>query len=180
MLNKPTQKRLKELLHYDPRENFGDFTWKVDRNFNAKVGDKAGFLHSKGYIHIKVDGKQYKAHRLAWLYEKGYLPENQIDHRDRIRNHNWICNLRESTQICNSRNCKLAKNNSSGVTGVHWAARDKRWPASIGVPKKINLGNFIDKLEAVKARWEAEKRYNFPDCSTISAAYLYLQEREIV
>jgi hypothetical protein len=37
----------------------------------------------------------------------------------------------------------------------------------------------LKELKAVSARWEAEKKYKFPDCSTKSTAYLYLKERNV-
>ena len=71
-----TQSRLKEVLSYDP--DSGKFTWKINRG-SMKAGSVAGYLDSSnGYICIRLDGKLYKAHRLAWFYTHGYDPENQI------------------------------------------------------------------------------------------------------
>ena len=55
-----------------------------------------------------------------------------------------------------------------------------KWDAQIKINyKKHRLGQFKSKLKAVSARWEAEKKYKFPDCSTKSTAYLYLKERNV-
>ena len=45
------------------------------------------------------------------------------------------------------------KNNKYGYVGVIWHILAKRWVVSIIISKKrINLGSFKDKIEAVQAR----------------------------
>ncbi|MBT7631294.1 MAG: hypothetical protein HN597_16565 [Desulfobacula sp.] len=67
-----------------------------------------------------------------------------------------------------------------GVTGVFYIDAIDKWDAQIKINyKKHRLGQFKSKLKAVSARWEAEKKYKFPDCSTKSTAYLYLKERNV-
>jgi len=51
-----------------------------------------------GYIIIKINRKDYQAHRLAWLYEYGNFPKQTIDHINRIKTDNRICNLRDVSQ----------------------------------------------------------------------------------
>jgi len=65
-----TQAGLKELLNYNPET--GDFAW-------VKSKKPAGGISSYGYRRIIIDGKEHKAHRLAWLYTHGVFPEDQID-----------------------------------------------------------------------------------------------------
>ena len=82
------------------------------------------------------------------------------DHEDRNELNNRKSNLRECTHIENMRNSSLYKNNTSGVTGVHWCNKDKRWVASIAVDKKLKrIGGFINKEDAIKARLKAEFKY---------------------
>lgn len=101
-----TQERLRALLDYNP--DSGVFTWKTDRNNNAKQGSVAGCV-SKGnnYVSIYVDGKQYSGHRLAWLWVYGYFPK-ELDHINRNRSDNRICNLRSVSRQQNvlNRECK--------------------------------------------------------------------------
>jgi len=172
---KLTQEELKRLLNYDPKT--GIFVWKIYRNYNAKIGDIAGNTNATtGYINIKINNKSYSAHRLAWLYVYGYFPEQWVDHKNRVRDKNRIKNLREVSPQCNFRNCKVKKNNTSGITGVGFHKRDKKWMADITVDYKRHFLGGSDSLkEAVAARWRAEVKYNFPDCNTTSSAYLYLK-----
>lgn len=179
MKEKLTQDRLKELLSYDPET--GIFTWKVDRTGKAKKGSRAGNLNkTNGYWIICVDNKRRLAHRLAILYIDGYLPENSLDHIDRNKINNRYNNLREVSQTCNSRNCNIAKNNKSGITGVSWHKKKNKWQSQINIPKPINIGVFDSFIDAVKARWEAEVKYNFPNCNTTSSAYNYLKEHGVL
>ena len=172
---KLTQERLKELLGYDPET--GVFIWKVANTNRIRVGGVAGYLHHSGYLNISINGKTYQSHRLAFLYMEGYLPENDVDHIDRNRSNNKWKNLREVSRSCNLRNCKIRETNKSGITGVCFNKRDKKWMATIRIPKQnINLGYFDNLTNAAKARWQAEVEHNFPNCNTTSSAYNYLKE----
>ena len=76
------------------------------------------------------------------------------------------------------KNKKIRVDNKSGITGVSWAKKRKLWNVSICESgKSIFLGYFKTKLDAVKARWNAEKKHNFPNCNTTSTAYLYLKNK---
>lgn len=154
-----TQKYLKELLHYEP--DTGVFTWKVHRAPNARVGTVAGTPKDpeavkSSYIQIQctVDGvaKLYLAHRLAYLYTEGWMPE-EVDHENRVRDDNRWENLRPATNAKNTRNRSKQVNNTSGYTGVVWYKRDKNWHAQIQHNgKTIHIGYFDCKHEAAHAR----------------------------
>ena len=178
MKEKLTQDKLKELLAYNP--DTGEFIWKVANSKRIRVGSVAGFLHHTGYWHIGINNKTYFAHRLAFLYIDGYSPENQIDHVDRNPLNNSWKNLREVSQSCNMRNKNIQCNNKSGITGVCWKKRDKKWQAKITTPKEIYLGLFDNLTDAARARWNAEVKYNFPNCNTTSSAYNYLKENNLI
>lgn len=169
---KITQEILKEILHYDP--DAGIFRWAKTRK-KAKSGKVAGYVSARGYVVISINSKRYFAHRLAWLYVHGYFPENVIDHIDRNPSNNAISNLREVSQECNLRNCKLSNNNMSGVTGVCFIDTRGYYTAQITNNKKrTTIGCFRSKIDAVKARWDAEVKYGFNNCNTTSSARQYL------
>lgn len=174
-----TQKRLKDLLHYDPET--GIFTWVKSNSNVVCVGDVAGCRHHTGYNHIGVDGKVYNASRLAYLYMEGYLPEHEVDHKDRDRTNDRWSNLRHISHCCNSKNRGVFKNNSSGVTGVYLHKQFKKWCAGIRVNgRQLHLGVFKDKAAAVMARWEAEKTHKFNSCQNQSSAYSYLIKKGLI
>jgi len=150
-----TQTRLKELLDYDP--DSGIFTWKISTNNRIKAGSSAGTLQPTSYIRIMVDGKNYQAHRLAWLYTHGYDPENQIDHKNGIRDDNRISNLREVSRACNLQNQKTRSTNTSGFPGVSWHKQAKKWRAYICIQgRNHGLGLYDTPLDAALARYTEE------------------------
>lgn len=84
-----------------------------------------------------------------------------IDHINRNPLDNRKENLRESNKSLNAHNTGIRSNNTSGITGVCWYKNTKRWVARIGIigKKKIELGNFKDKKNAVIARLQGELKY---------------------
>ena len=57
----------------------------------------------------------------------------------------------------------MNKNNKSGVKGVSWSKKTKKWEAHIKFKKKkIHLGLYDHKQDAIKARKLAEEKYFEP------------------
>jgi len=156
-----TQKRLKQLLHYDPKT--GVFTWKEFASSSRPKGSQAGcFDKAMGYVAIGIDNKLYRAHRLAWLYQTGDFPEAEIDHIDHNRSNNSFSNLRLATSSINNKNRSLSPLNKSGFTGVHLNKKTGSWIARIKVNgKNIYLGAHKEKTAAINARRKANKKYGF-------------------
>jgi hypothetical protein len=144
-----TQERLKELLRYDP--DTGVFTWRITRR-NAKQGAVAGTVSLKGYRYVSVDSKLYGAHRLAWFYQTGCWPLDELDHINRHRDDNRIANLREASRIINCQNTSLRKDSRTGHRGVGWHKATGRWRARLQAHgKMLELGYFDDLEHAVAA-----------------------------
>lgn len=95
------QLQLKELLSYDP--DIGVFTWKI-KSGRCSAGSVAGGVDYSGYVDIRLRGKKYRAHRLAWLYMTGAFPNNIVDHIDRCKCNNKWHNLRDVTHSQNNMN----------------------------------------------------------------------------
>jgi hypothetical protein len=177
MENKLTQERLKELLHYDP--DTGNFTWLVTNSPRALKGSKAGYIDSNGYNSIRINTRLYNAARLAWLYVEGYFPENDVGYINRVKHDCRWANLRHSMRYCTSRNNKMNKNNTSGITGV--TSKNGKWWVQMTIKsKRHNLGLFTDLIDAAKERWKYEIKYNYPNCRTTSTAYQYLKEHGVI
>jgi hypothetical protein len=172
-MKKLTQKRLKEVLDCNPDN--GLFYWKSSEH--NKSTDKPAGTKTNGYICIQIDRKLYRAPRLAFLYMEGYFPEYDVDHINRIRDDDRWINLRHVSRSCNVRNCDMLQNNTSGITGVCWNTRTGKWIVQLTINNERKwLGSFNDLSEAVQVRWEAEVKYGFPNCTTTSSAFQYLQE----
>ncbi|HLP99179.1 MAG TPA: HNH endonuclease [Sideroxyarcus sp.] len=142
-----TQALLKELLEYDAMT--GIFNWKAPVNIGIKIGDVAGCIDKKGYSRIKIFGKKYLSHRLAWLYVFGHLPKSELDHISGVKTDNRISNLRPATRIQNNCNTRIRKDNSSGFKGVSLRSDLNKWCARISVNgRRFFLGCFDTAEEA--------------------------------
>lgn len=147
-------KRLRELLDYIPET--GEFRWKISRG-SAKCGSLAGSGNGLGYEVIRVDGKTYLSHRLAWLHTYGCWPADELDHINGVRDDNRIANLREATHAENSQNISIRSTNTSRHTGVVWDKRRRKWQSRIMVNgAACYLGYFTDFDKAVAARVQAK------------------------
>lgn len=122
-------------------------------------GFEAGCLTDKGYRTIKLDGKLYKSHRLAWFYVHGFWPKGIIDHKDGIGDHNWITNLRDTSQAVNCENKKKPrKKRTSTLMGVSFIPRLQKYKASI-IVKGIThyLGLHLTEQAAHTAYMDAKR-----------------------
>jgi hypothetical protein len=154
-----TAQRLRELLSYNPTT--GLFT-RLSGRFK---GEHAGHMNgtsgkANNYVRIIVDGEQYLAHRLVWLYQYGEWPPLPIDHIDGNGKNNALSNLRSVTQQINSQNNRSARrNNKSGLLGVCWSNVNNKWVSSLRHgDKRIWIGAFTDKHAAHAAYLEAKRR----------------------
>ena len=154
-----TQSRLKEMMNYD--KNTGIFTWIKKPCRNIPIGKVAGYKKDTGYVSIDIDKGTYPAHHLAWLYEYGIMPPEQIDHWDRVRNNNAIENLSLTSNQKNQMN-KSKRRGREDFNGVYWNKRDSMWLAQITyLGKQIYLGQYKNKDEAIQARTDADVKYGF-------------------
>lgn len=170
-MNNIEQKALElvnEVLDYNPES--GDLVWKKrDASmFKSKrdcdawntryAGKKISYVDPHGYLILRINGKPYKAHRIAYAISHGEWPTNQIDHINGVKTDNRISNLRHVTGIENARNTKRHSTNTSGMSGVYWNKRDRLWNVRIGDASKPGsfVGTFKSFDDAVEARKRAE------------------------
>lgn len=153
------QKTLKEVLHYDPIT--GHFTWIKKIADKITVGQLAGYENPAGYRFIRIFGKRYRAHHLAFLYMLGRFPVGCVDHINHIPSDNSWANLREVTQKENCRNQHKTRRNKTGFVGVSQRP-DGKFVARIYTNKRHKfLGAFESFEQAVIARKNANVKYNF-------------------
>lgn len=151
-----SQDELFEWLSYNPET--GLFVWKKRPSNRVKIGDVAGSKMTIGYTSISIKNQSFTAHRLAWYYMTGDIPDMEIDHINMIKDDNRWVNLRIATKKQNTENRVIINSNTSGHTGVYWVGRYEKWSAKIvHNGKQIHLGYFHDKIDAAKARAKAEK-----------------------
>lgn len=94
----PTQAIVREFLDYYPET--GELWWKWRarkcfssdsdwKSWNTKLAGKpAGHISSDGYWYIGLLYKQYRAHRIIWLWMTGVWPDPEVDHDNQDRSDN--------------------------------------------------------------------------------------------
>lgn len=139
--------RLRQVIEYAP--DTGCFA----RLTGPRRGPIRGRCSSAGgYQLIEVDGSQFYAHRLAWLYVYGEWPTNVIDHIDGDKANNRIANLRDVTETRNNHNHhEVRSNNGHGYLGV--TKHGPSWRA------RIRVRGCVIQLGSYPAPWIAEAVY---------------------
>lgn len=146
--------QVREMFDYDPVSGL-----LIKKKFSNRRGAGPVFTtNSLGYVTVFIEGKIYGAHRIIWLHQKGYLPK-QIDHINRCKADNRMCNLREATSAQNQRNKRC--NPILGIPGVNKKFLKQKefcWVVTICENKKtFRIGSFDSFREAVCHRWAAEQ-----------------------
>lgn len=146
-------------FEYDPES--GVIRWKIRAANCVRIGDVAGTVNVQGYVKVKYRGREYAAHRLAWLLTYGRMPSQQIDHIDCDKANNRVANLRDVPQSVNQQNRKTSRVDSeSKLLGAH--RHMKSWKAGITISgKSHHIGKFTTAREAHEA-YKEFKRKNHP------------------
>jgi len=144
---------------------FPDATMAVDTDvFDAHEGGRirASWSRSHNYIYAMYTHKRcfFSFHRDAIDVPDG-MEVDHITHGTMSFIDNRRCNLRSATRSQNSINKPTPITNTSGVKGVSWYRRDKKWYARIKANgKQQHLGSFEDINDAIEARRRAEEKYH--------------------
>jgi len=145
-----TQERVLELFDY------------VDgKLFRKSDGKEMGSYSNKNhrYARIGIDNKNYKLHRIIFLYHQGYMPK-MIDHINGDGFDNRIENLREVNNVQNRYNSRLYSTSKSGVKNVYWQRNCKKWTVTITINgERKNFGYYIDLEEAKKVAISMRNKY---------------------
>lgn len=111
----------------------------------------------RGYLTVRIFGRSYKAHRLAWLYMTGAWPALDVDHKNGVHDDNRWDNLREVTMSVNQQNQRKAqRGNVVGLLGV--SAKRKKFSARIHLNGKTILLGVHDTPEMAHAAYLKAKR----------------------
>ena len=172
----PPVDQLRQLFIYEP--DTGRLIWRerpremfktaseFKRWNNRHAGKDAGGVSAKpsGYqqIQVRLNGKLWMAHRIAFAIYHGREPWPEIDHIDRNPINNRIDNLREASRSLNEWNkTDPRKNNNSGYLGVTWNKQREKWEAFIGIGgKQKHLGYHATPEQARAAYLAAKAKYH--------------------
>lgn len=171
----PSKEELNTLLRYEPHTGLLFWRKRTEDKFvnvgshslahtcakwNGRFADKEALTKMNlGYRCGRLKRDYVMAHRVIWKLMTGDDPI-QVDHIDGDRSNNRWDNLRDVTSAENHRNAARRSDNTSGVVGVYWDKRMRKWTASI-VLKSLYLGSYDSFEDAVAARKAAEVEYGF-------------------
>lgn len=156
----PPLEVMNNLFEADPRR--GLLIHKQGKN----KGLVAGWSTNNGAyraVHVRGYGA-YPVHRVLYClyHQELLLPEDLVDHKDRITTNNKEKNLRKATHTQNALNKKKPTNCTSGTVGVIFCKRARAWIARITVNgERLYLGRSKDFDIAVAFRKRAERKYGF-------------------
>lgn len=149
-------------LRYD--SDTGEFFWVTQKDGRGRWRDirkRCGGVNGKGYRRIRVNGKYYAEHRLAWLYVYGSWPLKALDHINLDPTDNRIANLREATDSQNLANIRAYQRNTSGYKGVTLHKGTGKWQAQTKKDGKFHyLGLFDCPKDAHDAYRVGAKKYH--------------------
>lgn len=124
-----------------------------------KIKDYCWFINNDGYVSSNTFNTTKK--KTILMHHIIKQTDLFVDHKNHKKFDNRKLNLRESTNSQNCMNHKLKVNNTSGVSGVSWDKKSKKWHSRIGINnKEISLGFYENFNEAVKVRKQAEEKYH--------------------
>lgn len=140
---------LRAFLVYDPETG----------TFARRDGKPLSIGYPQGYVRLRFPDGEFVAHRLAFLYMLGVIPE-QVDHINGDKADNRWKNLRAADNSSNVANTPRRSTNRSGYRGVYQSDTG-RWRAEItcrGV--KHRLGTF-ESPDLAHAAYQAAAKEMF-------------------
>ena len=117
-----------------------------------------GRLNNHGYCQVDLlkngKTKSMKVHRLvAFAFIANPEGKRCVDHMNNCKSDKNVSNLRWAAHTENNINVQMRKDNKSGIKGVNFDKKFKKWRAQIQIEGvKFHLGRFDDIEDAKKAR----------------------------
>lgn len=119
-----------------------------------------GYRLPDGYGRLTFQNKGWRAHRLAWVWANGPIPEDKVvDHMCGNRACVNVKHLRLATVQSNGQNrFRMSPLNTSGCRGV--SQQDGRWRAFVRAEGKlVRLGMYSTAEEAAEVARAAREKY---------------------
>lgn len=151
----PTQKRLLELF-----VDLGHTVQRIPGTSTSRNLGPVKTVDGRGYLTVKVDGRQINVHRVLWIMRHGAIPDGKyVDHQDGVKLNNRPGNLRIASPEQNNRNRRMSKNNTSGVKNVSWNKNTCKWQVQMCADDGTTpyFGSFEDLDDAAAAAREARE-----------------------
>ena len=159
--------RTKKYNNYDLSGEYGiGYTSKgeefyFDLEDYNKIKDYCWCINNDGYVVSYPSNSKRMAtmHRLVMGLPSLREAPN-IDHKNKDAKYdNRKTNLRIATYSQNNMNKGVRSDNTSGITGIHWSERDKKWCVEISANKERHRKRFVNFEDAIKQRKEWEEKF---------------------
>ena len=117
--------------------------------WNARYQDTPALCSLRnGYFAGELRNRPVKSHRAAWAIHYGFWPDQPIDHIDRDRTNNRLCNLRAVSPQQNSWNGESGRK-AGKLPGAYFDKRRGTWFTSLRINGKLkSYGPFDSDLQA--------------------------------
>lgn len=146
--NSTFEEKARTIIDLDDLKICSNYIWCITADGYAVTSGKINDCHNRILMHRLILGLEKNDGKIG-----DHINGNRLDNRK--------INLRIVTPAQNSMNRPtLLSSNTSGVTGVSWNKRQRKWHSYIWFNKKrIHLGYFENLDEAVDIRLKAEVTY---------------------
>ena len=135
----------------------GDFV-RIARRSGPNQASDRGSVNDGGYLRIRFCGRKYYVHVLAWAHHHGEFPKHSVDHADGNPMNNSIGNLRLATHQQNCCNRGARKDNATGIKGVCWDKRLKRYRVQVRHDGRRVYQALFSDIEAAAAAYETQAK----------------------
>lgn len=140
-MDKTESRFITDTFSYDPET--GVVSTRVRLNNRWPAGRAVGYVDNHGYLRMRIQGRHYLVHRVAYFLQHGVWPAI-VDHANGNRLDNRAINLRAADRARNAQNARSNKVLPKGVS-----TNGKGYRSRIRVNgKSIVLGTFSTPEEA--------------------------------
>ena len=136
---------------------------KTKYNRSPEVGEPVGNVDSRGYLQVRVLGRDMRAHHIVWFLTHGHWPEQPLDHIDGNKLNNSPDNLREARSGQNQK--AYAKTYGAvGYRGISFRKDLGQYTARACVDgERTHIGHYDTPEEAAIARdLKCYKDFGYP------------------
>ena len=163
-----TRDRSKKYNEYDLTGEYGiGYTTKgepfwFDLEDYDRIKNYCWHYDESGYVRTTINRKHLRLHRYLMCIddENIFVDHKKHPPRNEHKIDNRKSNLRIVTPKENVHNSSLAKNNTSGITGVYWVKDKGKWKVDFPFDgKNKHVGYYSSFNDAVKKRKRLEEKY---------------------
>jgi hypothetical protein len=130
-----------------------DELWKAVKGYEVRFLKPGKMKYGRLNVTLHRPGDKQKTFQISRLVGLAFVdnPENlnTVDHINHDVEDNRVENLRWTNDSQQQQNTRKGSRNTSGIKGISWAKREKRWRAQLNHNGKLYSRYFLDKNDAI-------------------------------